>query len=192
MTRAVRIVALMSLLGALAPEAWAQKVSYDFDKTADFSKFRTFAVRTGSDAEDSPFMDERITKAVEAELAAKGMVRSDAHPDVLVITHLKLDRRDEVVAYGSGYPYYPYGWWGAGYSSGWWGWGGWGVVDYRVYPITVGTITIDVSDPAHGTVWRGTGVKDVDPQSKPWRRDKNVRHAVTKIMKNYPPPRHLS
>jgi hypothetical protein len=132
-------------------------------------------------------MEQRIMAAVEAELASKGLVKSDDHPDLLVITHLKLEKHDEVVAYGSGYPY---GWWGYGYPYGWWG--GWGVVDYRVYPVVVGTLSIELADPQHGTIWRGSQVKIVDTDDKPSTRDKNVRREVAKILKYYPPTRRYS
>jgi len=36
-------------------------------------------------------------------------------------------------------------------------------------------------------VWRGMGVKEVDTQAKPEKRDKSINNAVTKIFKNYPP-----
>jgi hypothetical protein len=36
-------------------------------------------------------------------------------------------------------------------------------------------------------VWRGLGVKEIDTQAKPEKRDKNITNAVKKILKNYPP-----
>jgi hypothetical protein len=36
-------------------------------------------------------------------------------------------------------------------------------------------------------VWRGMGVKEVDTQAKPEKRDKSINSAVQKILKNYPP-----
>jgi Domain of unknown function (DUF4136) len=45
-----------------------------------------------------------------------------------------------------------------------------------------------VADAAKGQmVWRGMGVKEVDTQAKPEKRDKSITNAVTKIFKNYPP-----
>jgi hypothetical protein len=38
----------LALLVALLPlSAWAQKTSYDFDKTADFSGYKTFTIQDG-------------------------------------------------------------------------------------------------------------------------------------------------
>ncbi len=36
-------------------------------------------------------------------------------------------------------------------------------------------------------VWRGMGVREIDTQAKPEKRDKNISSAVEKIFKNYPP-----
>ena len=36
------------------------------------------------------------------------------------------------------------------------------------------------------------GVKEVDTQAKAEKRDKNITAAVTKILKNYPPPKKKS
>ena len=49
---------------------------------------------------------------------------------------------------------------------------------------------IDIADSRPNkqeVVWRGMGVKEVDPQAKAERRDKNINEAVAKILKNYPP-----
>ncbi len=51
--------------------ALAQKTSFDFDKTADFSKFKTYTLKDGTKVGD-PLVDNRIVAAIEAELAARG------------------------------------------------------------------------------------------------------------------------
>ena len=54
--------------------------------------------------------------------------------------------------------------------------------------IVIGTLVIDLADAKAGKlVWRGMGVKEVDTQAKPEKRDKSINNAVTKIFKNYPP-----
>jgi hypothetical protein len=35
--------------------------------------------------------------------------------------------------------------------------------------------------------WRGMGVKEVNTQANPEKRDKSINEAVKKIFKNYPP-----
>jgi len=37
-------------------------------------------------------------------------------------------------------------------------------------------------------VWRGVASKTLDAKAKPEKRQKNLKKAVAKLMKNYPPP----
>ena len=54
--------------------------------------------------------------------------------------------------------------------------------------ILVGTLVIDMADAKKNTVvWRGMGVKEVNTQANPEKRDKSINEAVKKIFKNYPP-----
>jgi hypothetical protein len=47
---------------------------------------------------------------------------------------------------------------------------------------------IDLADARQGKlVWRGMGVKEVNTQANPEKRDKSINKAVEKIFKNYPP-----
>jgi len=169
--------ALILLLPALA---LAQKTSFDYDKTADFTTMKTYTMKDGTKVDD-PFVDSRITAAIEAELKAKGLTRNDASPDVVVVYHLTLDTQKDITSYSTGVAYgpYPYRWGG--------GWGG-GTTNVRVNEILVGTLLIDVAD-AHKNqlVFRGMGVKEIDPQAKADKRDKNVAAAVKKVLKDFPP-----
>jgi hypothetical protein len=154
----------------------AQKTSFDFDKSADFSKFKTYALKDGTKVGD-PLIDNRIVAAIEMELAAKGMTKNDAKPDVVAVYHVAFDKQQDITAYSSGYGGYGYRWGG-----------GWGTTDVRVNQILVGTLIIDVADAnKQEVVWRGMGVKEVDTQAKADKRDKNINGAVKKILQNFPP-----
>jgi hypothetical protein len=176
MKLSIAAAAMVLLLPALA---LAQKTSFDFDKTADFSKYKTYALKDGTKVGD-PLIDNRIVAAIEGQLAAKGMTKNDAKPDIVVVYHVAFDKQKDITAYNTGYG-------GYGYRYG----GGWGATttNVRVNEILVGTLVIDVADPAtQQVVWRGMGVKEVDTQAKAEKRDKNINEAVTKILKNFPPP----
>ena len=173
MTRMLTVAALV-LLPALAQ---AQKTSYDYDKTADFAKYKTYSLKDGTKVGD-PLIDRRIVAAIETELAAKGFTKSDAKPDVAVVYHVAFDKQKDITAYNTG------GYGGYGYR---WG-GGWGTTDVRVNEILVGTLVIDMADTSkQEMVWRGMGVKEVNTQANPEKRDKSITSAVQKIFKNYPP-----
>lgn len=178
MKRILRTGLLIGLTTLWADVAIAQKVSFDFDKSANFSTFKTFAFKEGTKS-GNPLVDERIMNAITASLGAKGLTRNDAHPDLYVVTHLTFDKQKDISAYSTNSGYGPYGWnWG----------GGWGTTDVRVREILIGTLIIDLVDAGKGElVWRGMGVREVKQQNKPAKIDKNVNDAVSKILKNYPP-----
>ena len=57
-----------------------------------------------------------------------------------------------------------------------------------VRDILVGTLVIDIADAKKGQLaWRGMGVKEVNTQANPEKRDKSINEAAKKIFKNYPP-----
>jgi len=171
------------LIALLVPAAaMAQKVSYDFDKSANFASFKTYAHKDGTKV-GQPLIDERIVAAIDAEMAAKGFTKSETAPDVFVVYHVAFDKQKDISTYSSGYGggYGPYGW---GWGGGWAG----GTTTTQVRDILMGTLVIDVADAKKGQLaWRGIGVKEVDMQNKPEKRDKSITNAVNKIFKNYPP-----
>jgi hypothetical protein len=174
----LRAAAIVLLAPALA---LAQKTSFDYDKTADFSKYKTYALKDGTKVAD-PLIHNRIVAAIQSELAAKGLSSNNSSPDIVVVYHVAFDKKQDITAYSTGLG----GYGGYGYRYG----GGWGTTttDVRVNEILVGTLVIDVADAAKKeVVWRGMGVKEVDVQAKAEKRDKNIAGAVKKILKDFPP-----
>jgi hypothetical protein len=160
----------------------AQKTSHDFDKTANFAGFKTYAFKDGTKV-GQPLIDDRIVAALEKELAAKGLTKSEANPDVIVVYHVAFDKEKDISTYSSGY--------GGGYGPYGYGWGGgWGSTTSttQVRDILVGTMVIDIADAKKNQIaWRGMGVKEVNTTASPEKRDKSINDAVKKILKNYPP-----
>jgi hypothetical protein len=177
------VPAATAVLFALVPALLvAQKVTYDFDKAANFAQFKTYAHKEGTKV-GQPLIDSRIVAAVDAELAAKGFARTDSNPDLFVVYHMAFEKEKDISTFSSGYGggYGPYGW---GWGGGWAG----GTSTTTVRDILVGTLVIDLADAKQGQlVWRGIGVKEVDTQAKPEKRDKSIAKAVNKILKNFPP-----
>lgn len=162
--------------------AMAQKVSYDYDKTANFASFKTYAHKEGTKV-GQPLIDERIVAAIDAQLAAKGLTKDDSNPDVVVVYHIAFDKQKDISTFSSGYGggYGPYGY---GWGGGW----GTGTTTTQVRDILIGTLVIDLADAKQNKLaWRGMGVKEVNTQANPEKRDKSINNAVKKIFKNYPP-----
>ena len=176
-------LAALALAVVLTPAvAMAQKTNYDFDKTANFAGFKTYAFKEGTTV-GQPLIDARIVAAIETELAAKGFTKSETSPDVFVVYHVAFDKQKDISTFSSGYGggYGPYGW---GYGGGWAG----ASSTTTVRDILIGTLVIDLADAKKGQMaWRGMGVKEVDTGANPEKRDKSINNAVKKIFKNYPP-----
>jgi len=174
---------IVAVAGLLAPAILlAQKTSYDYEKTANFAGFKTYAHKDGTKV-GQQLIDDRIVSAIDTQLAAKGLKRVDENPDLFVVYHVAFDKQKDISTYSSGYGggYGPYGW---GWGGGWAG----GTTSTQVRDILVGTLVIDLADAKKGQLaWRGMGVKEVNTQANPEKRDKSINEAVKKIMKNYPP-----
>jgi hypothetical protein len=181
-THMQKTVVLAAITVLVAPALLvAQKTSYDYEKSANFTGFKTYAHKAGTPVGQS-LIDDRITSAIEAQLAAKGFTKAASDPDVFVVYHMAFDKEKDISTYSSGY---------GGYGAYGWGWGGgWagGTTTTQVRDILVGTLVIDLADARQGQlVWRGMGVKEVNTQTNPEKRDKSINKAVEKIFKNYPP-----
>ena len=171
----IRTFATTIALALVATMAVAQTVTYDYDRTADFSKFHTYAWTKGNELSDE-LNHARVTRAIDAELAAKGLTKVDpsSNPDALVAYHASFDRNLEINASSSGWGPYGLG----GLRSG----------RARAKEILVGTLTVDLIDArTNAIVWRGIANRDVNQSTKPEARDKNVTKAAQKMFKNYPP-----
>jgi len=178
-SRRVLVLALAAAL-VFPALAFAQKVSFDFDKTVDFTKYKTYALKDGTKVAD-PLIHKRIVEAIETTLKAKGLTPNAAKPDLVVVYHVAFDKQQDITTYSTGMAYgpYPYHW-----GGGW----GMGTSTVRVNEITVGTLVIDMADAVKNEiVFRGVGVKEVNVQLKAEKRDKNITQAVTKILKDFPP-----
>jgi hypothetical protein len=151
----------------------AQKTSYDFDRAADFSKFRTYAWKEEAPALER-FLDKRIVSAIESQLA-RSLTRIEASPDLYVRYQVALGVQQGVTGFADGPG--PFGWHG-----------GTGAFSAQRTDIPVGALVIDLADAAKGElVWRGVGTSEIDLNAKPDKRDAAIDKVVAKILKNYPP-----
>jgi hypothetical protein len=152
---------------------FAQSVTFDLDRSANFSKFRTYTWVRGTDLNDQ-LNHQRVMRAVDAQLSARGFSKVDAagNPDVLVAYHASFDKNLQINAFGSGPR--------IGLRSG----------TARVEEIVVGTLAIDMMDAqSRNIVWRGMATKELDATASPEKKEKNINKAAEKIFKNYPASR---
>jgi hypothetical protein len=134
----------------------------DYDKTADFGKYKTFNVKRPNQLSadiDPEKVNKRnvdlIIQNIKEQMLAKGYVES-SEPDLWISFYVKVDTKQEVRAtnYGfyGGSPYYygPY----YGYGVG--------TTDINVVEFTEGTLVIDLVDSKENKlVWQGVGKKTI-------------------------------
>lgn len=185
-----RLVALLMLIFAFGvARVNAQDVRYDFDKDKDFSKYRTYkwVPIKGADQPDE-LTAKRITSAVDAELATKGLTKTDSdNADLLIGYQTAVGTEKQYTSYNTGWGY------GPGWGAGWYGYGG-GMTSTTTYGSTstvyIGQLDLSMYDPAaKQLVWRGVASKTLDPKAKPEKKEKNIGKAVNKLLKKYPPER---
>ncbi len=174
------------LLAALAACATGPEVRVDYDRSADFGRYRTFGWVTplGTDrAGYTTLTTDRLRAAVEQEMGARGYLYSPAAPDLLVNFHGRLQERVEVIP-GPAFapfpsPYYgyrPYGVWpGYGFAGG-----------PFVDQYTEGTINIDLVDRRRGAlVWEGVAIGRVTERDRLYPQER-LGAAVAAIFARYP------
>lgn len=179
------LLAVAILLLGVIP-ALAQDVRYDFDKEKDFSKYRTYkwVQIKGADQPDD-LTAKQITAAIDADLATKGLTKTDVDDsDLYVGYQTAIGTEKEFTSFNTGWGY------GPGWGGGWYGYGG--MASTSTYGSTstvyVGTLDLSMYDSAQKElVWRGSASKTLDPKAKPEKKEKNIKKAVTKLLKNYPP-----
>ncbi|MCC4212865.1 DUF4136 domain-containing protein [Leeuwenhoekiella parthenopeia] len=175
---------LLLALFAMLASCSTVRVSSDYDQSANFNEYKTFAFfKPGIDkAEISDLDKKRILRAIEDNLLAKGFVKSE-NPSMLVSIFTTAQERVDV--------FNNYGWgWGA--WGAWGPWGPWGGgFGNTVSRTTEGTLYIDLIDAQKKElVWQGQGTgylaRDVE------RKQERINEIVGEIMQEYPPKKMAS
>jgi len=77
-------------------------ISVDHDKSADFSQYRSFTIKEATPA-INPLMRERLIKAIEVGLGAKGLEKVDDGADLKVVVHTSTDTEQRILVDNWGY-----------------------------------------------------------------------------------------
>ena len=182
--KAIRDLCLFCVCVALLASCGSSlKVSTDYDKSANFSGYKTFNFynlkTTGS---VSQLNADRIANAIRADLIRKGFTETTSNPDLMVnaVTILK-DKQSTTATtnyYGYGGIYRPYGYYGGMSAVGY--------TTVNTYNYKDGSLVIDVVDSkTNKLVWEGTGNKDIDKAPK--NPEEAINAGVTLIMAGFPP-----
>jgi len=157
----------MLCLGALAQ---AQQVVFDYDRSANFSSYRTYQwAESRGAAAGNQLMDQNIKRAIDAQLVLKGMQRVESGGDLQVVYHAAIDQEKQFDGWGSGPRF-------------------WGTTRVTSSTIEIGKLVVEIHDAARKqVVWRGAAEKTLDIKKDPDKNYQNLQKAMAKLFKNYPP-----
>src|SRR5579862_5951107 len=126
--------------------AFAQEVHFDYDRSANFSAYKTYQwVDYKRFQIGGELMDRDIKRAVDEQLAGKALRRVESGGDLYVGYQTSISHEKEFDSLG---------WGGPPWS------GNWGNTRVTTSTIEIGTLAIGLFDPAaKQLVWRGSAAK---------------------------------
>lgn len=170
-TRFARLGA--TALFAVSLTCLAQSINTNYVPGTDFSNYRSYRwVQVDGAPPVDQILDQQIKQAVDQQLQSKSLTKKDADPaDLYVGYQVGVQQEQELNAYG---------------SPGW-RFGG-GMADVHTSTVNVGTLVVDVYDPAtKQLVWRGSATESINKSSTPEKKQEHLDRAATKLLKNFPP-----
>jgi len=171
------------------------QITFDFDKEADFTTYKTYSFGGWQDNSDKLINDidkKRIQQSFKSELIQRGMDYQLAEADVIITLYFVVDQKTSRSAYtnyynsgmgmGMGYGY------GRGYYRPGFGYGvgmGSATTTYSENDYEVGTLVVDVYDAtSKKLVWQVVNQQTINEKSS--KRAKTIPKAIAKMMKKYP------
>ncbi len=154
----------------------AQDVRTNYMPGTDFAKYHTYkwVAIEGRGAPDQ-ILEAQIKQAIDTQLNAKGLTKVEGDKADLLVGYqvgVTKEREWNGSRTGFGFP--------GGLDSG----------TATSSTITVGTLILDVYDPAaKQLVWTGSASKSIDSSKDPRKIQKNLNKAMQKLLKDFPPRR---
>lgn len=182
----VRFLAALVTVAALAGCASGPDVRGDYDRAADFSKYRTYNFLSDSGTGGTEFKSiaqQMMQQAAAREMESRGYTKAE-NPDLLINFKGKLEEKTDIQStpapyYGPGFGYR--GWYGAPYGA--YGYGGTEVTTHRY---NVGTLVMDVIDREQRVAVFQGGVEGVVTKKMMQDKEGSLNNAVAAIFSKYP------
>lgn len=166
----------LALLGACS----SYQVTYDYDVTVSYGRYRTFDYYTSKKGTGgtTSLMDKRVRAAVEKELQTKGFtMETKADPDFLVTYYPIVQERKYRTTTHVG--------WGWGYRPVY---GRIGTSTSQVHHYKEGSIVIEIVDfKSNQMIWQGAAAGALTGLDNPEDADEVVQRAVRDILAKFPP-----
>jgi len=165
----------------VVPSVFAQKVTIDFDKTADFSHIRNYEWRVHPAFEKYPELREQYSTGIQLVLDAgnrqlikKGLRPSDGPPDVFVTFFLSAETNQKLRTVIESVP---------GDWYGWYAHPAWTRTEVDYY--TSGLLVLDIVDAATSKlIWRAYCTDTIHDMRN---RHENINSTVRKALDRFPP-----
>lgn len=159
------------------------KVTYDFDRTVNFTAYKTFSLYwLTSNQNVTGLNEDRIWNFIRSEMIKKGYREDNRHPDLLLNAVGVVKNKNYVVSnsnvyYGGVYrPYFNRGGIGMAYGN----------TTFQTSSYKEGRLVIDAVDAkSNKLIWQGTGNAAFEKQPKD--PDEAIRASVSKILASLPP-----
>ena len=174
--RSTRIFDGLAVMFLIATLAFGEKVTTDYDRSTDFSQYKTFMWIKSPETKD-PLMKDRLIEAVNAKLTAKGLQLVTDNADLGLAVNVATTEKHTLNTFYNGF--------------GGWGWGMGGNSTTTVETYEEGTMVVDFFDTkTKAVVWRGTATSVVP--KKPEKKEEKVEKALEKMFKDFPPNRKVT
>ena len=171
-----RIYLSLAIAVLSATASLAQAVKTEYDRTTDFSGYRTYCWQNVHTQD--PFWVDRIRAAVDSSLAAKGWTRVESSGDVSIMAMEMTEDHRTLRTYYDNY--------GGGWSWRWRGLGDFGTATTTEDVYRVGTLVVDVFDTsAKRIIWRGSASETISHKSA--TNIRNLEKGVQKMFERFPP-----
>lgn len=170
------------LLAVLIAACSSTKITYDYDKQADFSKYNSF--NFDQETIELPINQlnrDRLLAAIENEMVKKGFTKSN-DPDAIIHVDAKVEKQVQARANTTGTGM-GYGRWG-GYGYG----GGFSTTTINYDEYHDGTLFISLVDRSEKKIiWQGVATKTLNETASADKREKNINSVMEQVFRNYPP-----
>lgn len=175
-------VLLVFMLAIASGCATTPVVTADYDPSANFSAYRTFAFFEHPDTDTGNYqslMTQTLKSAVQREMEARGYRYAPVDPDLLINFNTQMVQRTRINQTPSMYYGYP-GW--RGYYGSWGGWG----YDTWVVQYEEGTLRIHLVDARlRQMVWEGAATERISNRHRQYGQQE-IDAAVASIFARYP------
>jgi len=169
-------MSLNFIILSLISSSLAQEIKTDYDRNANFSQYKTFSFEKIQTK--NPLWNDRITSAVSATLAAKGLTQVPSGGDISIVA---IEMTEEHQSLNTFYDNFGGGWgwrWGGGFGDG--------EATTTTDTYKVGTLVVDLFDTkTKKLIWRGSESDVLSNQSS--KNIKNLDKGVGKLFKEFPP-----